>query len=91
MIDTWTVTLILARVADLLLGIATTGIAFRAYRRTDARYLRDATLGFGIVTVGIFIEGVLYQWTSLGLTEVHVVESITIGIGLVILLRSFLL
>lgn len=90
MIDFWTVALVVARVTVLLLAIATTAISCRAYRRTRARYLRDATVGFSVMTVGVFVEGVLYQFTRIGLTQVHVIESIAIGLGFVILLRSFL-
>ncbi|MDG5777152.1 hypothetical protein QA599_11905 [Haloarculaceae archaeon H-GB1-1] len=90
MVDFWTGTLIAARIAVLLLGVATTAISFRAYRRTKARYLRDATVGFGVMTIGVFVEGVLYQLTPIGLTQVHVIESVAIGLGFVILLRSFL-
>jgi uncharacterized membrane protein YfcA len=89
-IDVWTVVLVVARITVLLLAIATTAISFRAYRRTKARYLRDATLGFGVMTIGVFVEGFLFQFTPIGLTQVHVVESIAIGLGFVILLRSFL-
>lgn len=90
MVDFWTGILIAARIAVLLLGVATTAISFRAYRRTKARYLRDATLGFGVMTFGVFVEGVLYQLTPIGLTQVHIIESVAIGLGFVILLRSFL-
>ncbi|MFB6195461.1 MAG: hypothetical protein ABEI80_04765 [Haloplanus sp.] len=90
MVDLWTGVLVASRIAVLLLGAATVAISFRAYRRTGARYLRDATLGFGVMTVGVFIEGALYQLTPIGLTQVHVVESVAIGLGFVVLLRSFL-
>jgi hypothetical protein len=90
MVDIWAVALTGARVMVLLLGVATTAISFRAYRNTGTRYLRDAALGFAVITVGVFVEGVLYQTTPIGLTQVHVIESVSIGLGFVILLRSFL-
>lgn len=84
MTDPWLLVLIVARVALFALGAATTAISFRAFRREGTRYLRDATLAFGIITVGVVIEGVLYQFTTLSLEQVHVVESVTIGLGLVV-------
>ncbi|MFB6071628.1 MAG: hypothetical protein ABEJ88_01525 [Halobacterium sp.] len=90
MSDGWYATLIAARLGVLVLGVATTLISFRAYRRSRTRYLRDAALGFAVMTVGVFVEGVLYQLTDVGLTQVHVVESVAIGAGFVVLLRSFL-
>ncbi|MFB6254694.1 MAG: hypothetical protein ABEI06_08795 [Halobacteriaceae archaeon] len=86
----WTLVLIVVRVVLLWVGIATTGIAFRAYRRQRTRYLKHATIGFGLMTLGVLIEGMLYQVTPLSLIQVHIVESVAIGFGFVTLLYSFL-
>lgn len=85
----WEVTLIGVRVILLLLGVATTAISFRAYRHEQTRYLRDATIGFGFITLGVLIEGFLYQFTRLTLTQVHIAESVALAFGLAVLLRSF--
>lgn len=86
----WDLALVGVRVLLLLLGLGTTAISFRAYRRQGARYLRDATIGFGFITLGVLIEGFLYQFTGLTLTQVHIAESVALVFGLSILLRSFL-
>ncbi|WP_227134470.1 DUF7521 family protein [Halorubellus salinus] len=86
----WELALIGVRVLLLLVGLATTAISLRAYRRERTRYLRDATLGFGFVTLGVLVEGFLYQFTGLTLTQVHVAESVALVFGLGLLLRSFL-
>lgn len=85
----WAAVLVAVRVILLLVGLATTAISFRAYRRNGTRYLRDATIGFGFITVGVLIEGFLYQFTGLTLTQVHVAESIALVFGIGFLLRSF--
>ncbi|WP_435182936.1 DUF7521 family protein [Halobellus sp. EA9] len=90
MTDFWGLTLVGVRILLLLLGLATTAISFRAYRREGAGYLRDATIGFGCITVGVLLEGFLYQLTALTLTQVHIVESVALAVGLGVLLRSFL-
>lgn len=90
MTDRWGLALIGVRVVLLLMGLATTAIGFRAYRREGSRYLRDATIGFGFITLGVLIEGFLYQFTGLTLTQVHIAESVALVIGLGVLLRSFL-
>lgn len=82
--------LLAARLVLLALGVATTLIAFRAYRETGSRYLRDAAFGLGAVTVGVFIEGILYEVVGLPLAIVHLVETVAIAIGFIALLRSFL-
>ncbi|WP_442909404.1 DUF7521 family protein [Halovenus sp. HT40] len=90
MVDGWAVALTSTRIIVLLLGILTTIISFRAYYEQRATYLRDATIGFAIMTIGVFVEGALYQLTPIGLTQVHIIESVAIGFGFLALLRSFL-
>lgn len=89
MTDT-TLALAVVRLVVLALGVAVTAISFRAYLRERTRYLRDASLGLGIITAGVLIEGLLFQVTSFDLTTVHLVESVAIGIGFLVLLSSFL-
>ncbi|WP_251330634.1 DUF7521 family protein [Haloplanus pelagicus] len=86
----WDLALVGVRVLLLLIGLATTTISFRAYRRDRTRYLRDATIGFGFITFGVLIEGFLYQYTELTLTQVHIAESVALVFGLGVLLSSFL-
>lgn len=88
MVELTAALLVVVRVIVLVLGIAVTFTSFRAYRRSGARYLRDASLGFGIITIGVFIEGLLFEVAGLDLAVVHIVESIAIGIGFIILLIS---
>lgn len=86
----WNLMLVGVRFLLLFVGVATTMISFRAYKRKRTRYLRDATVGFGFITFGVLVEGVLYQFTTLTLTQVHIAESLALVFGLSILLRSFL-
>ena len=88
MVDTTTVVLIAVRLIVLGLGVLITYYSFEAYRRTRTHYLRNASIGFGIITFGVFIEGILYEFGGLDLALVHVIESVAIGIGFVVLLFS---
>lgn len=83
-----TLVLMLVRLVVLALGLAITYYSFAAYRRTQARYLRDASLGFAIITVGVFIEGVLFELAGFDLAVVHIIESVAIGLGFLVLLLS---
>lgn len=85
-----TLALTVVRLVVLALGVAVTAISFRAYQRERTRYLRDASIGLGIITAGVLLEGVLFQVASLDLTTVHLVESVAIGLGFLVLLSSFL-
>lgn len=89
MTNHWAMLLIGVRVLLLVLGITTTVISFRAYRRERTHYLRNATIGFAFITLGILVEGFLYQLTGLTLIQVHIVESVAIACGLSVLLWSF--
>lgn len=78
--------LVAVRVAVLLLGLLITYYSVRAYRRTGAPYMRTTAIGFAVITLGVFLEGVLFEFIGLDLAVVHVVESVAVGIGFVILL-----
>lgn len=86
----WDLALTGVRAVLLALGLATTAVSLRAYRRERTRYLRDATVGFGFITLGVLVEGFLYQFTGLTLTQVHLVESAALACGFAVLLWSFL-
>lgn len=88
MTETSTLILTAVRLIVLGLGVGITYVSFKAYRRNRSRYLRDASLGFGIITVGVFIEGVLYEFGGLDLTTVHIVESVAVGVGFIVLYIS---
>lgn len=80
--------LVASRLAVLGLALAVTVVSYRAYRRTQTRYLRTASIGFGVISIGVFIEGLLFEVLELNLALVHVVESVAIGVGFLILLQS---
>ncbi|WP_254538778.1 DUF7521 family protein [Halomarina litorea] len=88
MVDTTTVVLLVVRLVVLALGILITYDSFEAYRRTGTYYMRNAAIGFGIITLGVFIEGVLFEFGGLNLAVVHIVESVAIALGFLILLIS---
>ncbi|HKJ58894.1 MAG TPA: hypothetical protein VKA37_06675 [Halobacteriales archaeon] len=88
MVDTTTAVLVAIRLIVLVLGVLITYYSFEAYRRTRTHYLRNASVGFGIITLGVIIEGILYEFGGLDLALVHVVESVAIGVGFIVLLIS---
>jgi hypothetical protein len=87
-IDTPTLVLTVVRFGVFLLGVGVTWVSYKAYRRTGERFLRTATIGFAVIAIGVFIEGVLFNFSTLDLTTVHIVESLAIGLGLLILHTS---
>ena len=83
-----TALLVTVRLLVLGLGVLITYYSLEAYRRTRTHYLRNASIGFGIITLGVFIEGVLFEFGGLDLALVHIIESVAIGIGFAVLLIS---
>lgn len=80
--------MVLSRITVLVLGLAITGYAFRAYRINRTDYLLKAALGFGIVTVGVFLEGALYHAAGFDLIMVHAIESVVVSSGFLVILAS---
>ncbi len=73
--------LVFFRVSVLVLGIILTVTSFKAYNRTKTKYLRYSTIGFGIITIRIFIEGLFFEIENFDLVFVHIIESFSISIG----------
>ncbi|MDX1745022.1 MAG: hypothetical protein R3324_03715 [Halobacteriales archaeon] len=88
MVDLTSAVLVAVRLVVLALGVSITYFSLQAYRRTRAPYLRDASVGFGIISVGVLIEGLLFEVGGFDLAIVHIVESVAIGLGFVVLLLS---
>lgn len=90
MVDGSTVILASVRIIVLVLGLSIATLSYRAYRRTGSLYLRDASVGFAIVTFGVFIEGLLFEFVGWDLVTVHIVNSVIVAIGFGVLLYSLL-
>ena len=72
----------------LLLGGLITYHSFTAYRRTASRALRALALGFGFVTVGALLAGIVDQLVSVDPSIALIVESIFTTAGFAIILYS---
>jgi hypothetical protein len=62
--------------------------SYRAYRRTGARALRALALGFGIVTLGALLAGIVDQLIAVDPDIALVVESLFTTVGFAIILYS---
>lgn len=80
------VVLVITRLIVLSLGLLITYYSVQAYRRTDLPYMRTTAIGFAVITLGVFLEGFLFEFLGLDLAIVHIVESVAIAIGFLILL-----
>ncbi|APX97450.1 DUF7521 family protein [Natronorubrum daqingense] len=72
----------------LVVGSAITYIAFKAYRRTRQRALGMLALGFGLVTLGLVLAGLLYELLSVRLATGILLESLLVLAGFVVIAYS---
>ncbi|ELZ26597.1 hypothetical protein C474_19399 [Halogeometricum pallidum JCM 14848] len=80
--------LIAVQTAILVLGGLITYFSFKAYRRTGESSLRALTLGFGIITFGATVAGVLDVVFGLDLVVGVLVDSLLTLLGFAIITYS---
>jgi len=72
----------------LLLGALITYFAYRAYRRTNARALGALAVGFGIITIGALLAGIVDQALGADPLDALLLESTLTTVGFAIILYS---
>ncbi|OVE83304.1 DUF7521 family protein [Natronolimnobius baerhuensis] len=84
------VTLALAVVKTLVLvvGGVITYFAFKAYRRTRQRALGYLAIGFGLVTLGFVLAGMLYEILNVTLALGVLLESLLVLAGFLVIAYS---
>jgi len=80
--------IVVTKTLTLLLGGLITYFAYKAYRRTGAPSLRMLSIGFGVVTVGSLVAGVLDQAVGLDFRVGLLVESALIAVGFAVIVYS---
>lgn len=72
----------------LVSGGIITYFAFRAYRRTDSRSLGALALGFGLITMGTFLAGVIADVIGMPIAIGVLVESVLVLCGFLVIAYS---
>jgi hypothetical protein len=87
MIPDFTTIVVVLKTLMLILGGLITFYAYKAYRRTGSPSLRTLFIGFGIVTLGALLAGIVDQLLSVNPDVALVVESLftVIGFGAILL------
>ncbi|MFC6613796.1 hypothetical protein ACFQAS_02270 [Halopenitus salinus] len=80
--------IIVAKTAILLLGGSITYYATRAYRRTGDRSLRALAIGFGFVTVGALLGGILDQGLNWDIAIGIAINSVLTAFGFGVIVYS---
>ncbi len=77
--------LVAAKVTVLLLGTSIALLSYLAYRRNGGSLMMALSVGFALIAIGTFLEGLLFELLGWDLATVHLVESAFVLGGLVTL------
>jgi hypothetical protein len=80
--------IVVAKTVTLVLGGLVTYLAFKAHRRTGAPALRALAVGFGVITAGAIVAGVVDLLTDLGLLYGVLVQSTLTMVGFAVIVYS---
>lgn len=83
-----TTAIVVAKTGILVLGGLITYFSYRAYQRTGARPLRLLAVGFGVVTFGSLLGGVLDQLVGIELATSVLIDSLLTLVGFVVIFYS---
>jgi heme/copper-type cytochrome/quinol oxidase subunit 3 len=72
----------------LVVGSVITYFAFKAYRRTRQPALGYLAAGFGIVTLGLVLAGMLYEVLEVDLAMGILLESLLVLVGFLVIAYS---
>ncbi|MEY7849397.1 hypothetical protein AB7C87_09380 [Natrarchaeobius sp. A-rgal3] len=72
----------------LVVGSVITYFAFKAYRRTRQRALGYLAAGFGLVTLGLVLAGMLYEILNVPLEMGILLESLLVLAGFLVIAYS---
>lgn len=74
--------LVAAKVLVLALGLAIAALAFLAWRRNREPFALMLSLAFGLIALGSFAEGILFEFLAWNLFAVRIVEAVFVLAGL---------
>ena len=80
--------IVAAKTITLVLGGLVTYLALKAHRRTGAQALKALAIGFGIVTLGAIVAGLVDLFTGQGLLFGVLVQSTLTMIGFAVITYS---
>lgn len=79
---------IASRLLSLVLGAAVVALAYKGFRRSNSKSMIFLAMGLALVTIGAFVEGVLFEFFGLNITLTHAIESTINVLGFLTILYS---
>lgn len=81
-------TLILIRLLIVLLGAVVVYLSFKSYMKNRSSAMLLLSIGFGIITISVVIEGMLFEFFGLDIFAAHMVESVGVALGFAVIIYS---
>ncbi|MBI4258811.1 MAG: hypothetical protein HY619_07635 [Thaumarchaeota archaeon] len=82
------ISLVLIRILIVALGLIITYLSFKSHRQNHSSAMLFLSLGFMLITIGVVIEGVLFEFLAFDLFGAHTVESVIVALGLIAIVYS---
>ena len=76
------------RIAIVINGLIIAYLCYKAYKREKLVEFTLLTIAFTLITVGILIEGILFEFFRMSLVDVHTFESLVTAVGYIIILYA---
>lgn len=76
------------KLLSMIFGLLVAAAAYRAYTRYDSRPLLHVALGFALISVGVGLEGFMFDFTPFTLYRASLVHSAFMILGMVFILYS---
>ncbi|AFZ73012.1 DUF7521 family protein [Natronobacterium gregoryi] len=83
-----TIALAIVKTLILLVGSVITFFTFKAYRRTKQRSLGLLAVGFGLITLGLVLAGLLFELLDVALITGVLLESLLMLAGFLVIAYS---
>lgn len=84
--DALTASLVVVKIAVLVLGSIVAVLAYRGYKRTGMDGLLSFAVGLSIITIGTVLVGFFHHVIGVATTLGLLVESLIIGAGFVVMI-----
>lgn len=80
--------LVVIRLVIVVLGIIIIYLSFKSHRQNHSSAMLLVSTGFAFITVGVVIEGVLFEFFDFDIFTAHTVESILVALGFMAIIYS---
>lgn len=82
--------ILLVQLVAAALGTALTVIAADAYRQQRECHLRNAAIGFGVMTLAVFVETIAHHYAAIDVHDAQLVDGALLAVAFAIFLYGLI-